>query len=173
MSSITIYNIKPFQKFDSDKTYLLLIKVNQTPPHIAIVQNGGYYSYSTHGVKIHSDINAFLSVLNKKQTPSIVIELNTEISSVSIKDYYINLNSLNENQSCLVPIKKWLVDFNNIFSHTNFIFDMIPILEGLNLISNIYNINAQHLILENNSFVLSKYNQNDINKAINNAKQLC
>ncbi len=173
MSSIVIENINSFHEFENNKTYLLLIKVNQIPPHIAVIQNGGYYSYSTHGVKIHSDVSAFLSLINKKQTPTLIFELNSEISNKKISGYYQNLNNLIENQSCLIPVKKWLIDFNSIFLQSEFIFNIIPLLQKLNLISNTYCIHAKHLISENNSFILSKYNQEDINKAINNTKQLC
>ena len=65
MSDLKFENLQPFvdSQFSSG-TYVLLINADKTPPHIAVLDKGIYYSLGVNGLRI-VPFKSFKSYLNK------------------------------------------------------------------------------------------------------------
>jgi hypothetical protein len=172
MSKVVLKNIKPFIYLDPGKTYLVLIAIDKEPPHLGFITNGKYYSVSTNGVKNGVDAEMIIKSLNKKNVPTILLEIYYNFDNTFLVEYYNSLKPLQENQSCFIPIRHILSQKDVEFRHAQYVFELIPILIAKDALTSVYHINAEHL-MKYMTFQLKEYTQEDINAAIKNVNQLC
>lgn len=157
MSDLIFENLKTFDnsQFVSG-VYVLLINADKTPPHIAVLDNGTYYSLGVNGLRI-VPFGSFKSYLNKKKSKVMFIELN--LKDLDFHSEFSKYEILNEKAStCLYPLKYTLrqqLPFNEEDVKT--IFDLFDVLKTNDVISGVFerNINAK-------SFKIKRYNLEDV-----------
>lgn len=146
----------------SSGVYVLLINADKTPPHIAVLDNGTYYSLGVNGLRI-VPYKSFKSYLDKKKSKVIFIELTLEGLDFDIE--FSKYNKLNDKAStCLYPLKYTLKQQLVFDEKTiNTIFDLMDVLKENDAISSVFerNINA-------NSFTIKQYNLDDVFLRIEN-----
>lgn len=168
MSNYSITNIKPFDKFESNETYLALIAIDKTPPHLALFSNLKYFSLSSNGVKKGVDANIILNSLNRKSIQCLFLLLSEKLDLKQVSLEFNKYSHLKKGQSCLNPIKNLLTSSDNNLGNYHYAFDLIPAMYSRNLISDAYKFNYV-----NSNFEFIQYSQEEIDLAIYNAAQLC
>ena len=163
MSDLEFKNLQSFQdKQFSKGVYILLINADKTPPHIAVLDNGIYYSLGVNGLRI-VPFNSFKTYLEKRKTKTIFIQLN--LKGLDFESEFSKFDVLNKKAStCLFPLKHTLkqqISFDE--QNVKTIFDLMEILNEKQIISSVYerNINAT-------SFSVKKYNLEDVFLRIKN-----
>lgn len=159
-----ISNIQEFKSINTTKTYLLILNALRTPPHLAFICNGLFYSLSVFGTDYKIPYETILKTIEIKHTPTLFFELNVpENTEVIIEKTFSNLQSIEVEKSCFAPIKKVISHIFNLNTEANYIFELLPYLFENKHINSIF---SKNLILENNTFGLKKYSFEDINMAI-------
>ncbi len=91
----------------------------------------------------------------------IFCELNFPISLNKAKDIFQNYGILEENKTCLGPVKKTIESELKLNIHADFIFELLPFLEAKNLVNNYFHYGLNDHILDN-YFQLHKYSKDEI-----------
>ncbi|MBN8703988.1 MAG: hypothetical protein J0M08_13050 [Bacteroidetes bacterium] len=148
--------------------FLVLLNVAKTPPHLALIANGKWYSLDTNGPTINGDTRLLLKLIQQKQLKTIVVGLSskniigenitTSIAKVMEKYTRVDIHIA----TCFTPIKEFCGSFYNIKTDTiDFVYDLLPVLEQQNYITGVYEINLSSN-LTNKSFQLKKYSMEDV-----------
>lgn len=167
MYSLTISRDDSFLTLDASSSYLCLINVESVPPHISLICQGGYFSYSVFGLKMGTNAQARVDAFSKRGLPCVFINIGDLILFEEALEKYAQLNPLQPNSSCLLPIVELLKNKGLIPKNDPlFIFNVIEWLQVNNKITKIESIGCQHLI-SNNQIQLSTYGQQEIDKQIN------
>lgn len=159
-------NIYPFTgELENNVCYLVIQNVNNIPPHIGLILKNKYYSTAVSGVKTGIGIESVLKNIQQKNIPSLFIQLNDFVVMEQLAEsIFFNYGPLNDaNKSCLFPIISVLNNALNLDLKGEFIFELLPELEKLNLIERCYSLNMQ---LENKLFEFKNYSRADINFCI-------
>ena len=152
--------------------FLCLIGTNKTPPHIALVADGKYYSTSVRGVKLGVDYKKLLKILDVKKTPTLFLKLDVVIDQNKLREVYFNYPKLTVNESCLFPIRDYFKLNNWTITNWNFVFDLVNDLLLKEKIEIAFHLKMESL-LDNNAFKLQKYTKEDIVALIKELKALC
>ena len=75
---------------------------------------------------------------------------------------------MKENQTCLLPIKDYINSIGEDVTAANFVFELIPILHNLKLISDSFS-----LYMSGSSFELKVYSKEDIVNRIVKLQETC
>ncbi|MCB9196222.1 MAG: hypothetical protein H6598_08335 [Flavobacteriales bacterium] len=162
-------NITEYHELDGQAVYLLMINVENIPPHLGLIYKGRYFSKSSLGGKFDQDAQLTLKSLIRKKIPSILVRLNMNI--VDPKAFF-NKIPLRSGESCLSPIKNLISENFSEVSSSKYVFDILEVLIASNKLSTVEHICCDKLISEGH-ITLNKYDQEDIDKAILNTKMLC
>ena len=125
--------------------WLTLVGINETPPHIAFISNGSYYSLSARKVDCGSSLSRFLNVLERRYIPILFVHILTdkviagnEAISVNllVEKIYKDLYPLeNTENTCLSPIKALFSEYySDEFSNVNYVFELLALAEKKGLI---------------------------------------
>lgn len=164
-----------------DNFFLFLFRATRIPPHIGLIFNSKVYDITLVGPNLGTDAVTFISTVKKKYTKTLFIKLNkpnfsaTEIET-TLMEAMKKFNNVSHENSCLSPIKtafKQLFDIQ--MDEVNYIFDLIPLLHQKNIVQHIFHLNLERNLQEN-TFYLQTYNQNDIQqsiKALNRVNGIC
>jgi|GEM_PF-1270253 len=120
--------------------WLALVATHETPPHIALISDGNYYSLSARKVDIGTPVERFIHTIERKHIPTIFIRIennnvivkNKAISATQIlQNTYGNLQPLkNIETTCLSPIKQTFAAFySSQFLQVNYVFELLAIAE--------------------------------------------
>jgi len=164
-----------------DNFFLFLFRATRIPPHIGLIFNNKVYDITLVGPNLGTDAVTFISTVKKKYTKTLFIKLNkpnfsaTEIET-TLMEAMKKFNNVSHENSCLSPIKtafKQLFDIQ--MDEVNYIFDLIPLLHQKNIIQHVFHLNLERNLQEN-TFYLQTYNQNNIQqsiKALNRVNGIC
>ena len=152
--------------------YLCLIATDKTPPHIALIANGKYYSTSVRGVKLGVDYMTLIKIIEQKKTPTLFIQLNIIPNFIMLNKTYANYPKLTENESCLFPIRDYFQKEEITNEHWSFVFNAVDDLLAKGIVLKSYELNMSDLI-EENLFQLKEYTKEDIIALIKELKALC
>lgn len=151
--------------------YLFLYRATRIPPHIGLIFNGKIYDITLVGSNVGIDANDFINNILKKYTKTLFIQLkkpniaDEEIISI-LENEVRKFHQVTENNTCLSPIK---TAFEQLFDipliEVHYIFDLIPLLEIKNLITNVYHLNMER-DLKSAFAILQRYDQQTINQSI-------
>lgn len=153
--------------------YLVLLNVTRVPPHLAIAVNGKLFTLSIKGPTVEGDLRSLLRIIRQRSIESIFIRLavpqvfTTEQLGEEIRKYMLAYPRVDVGlATCLAPIK----DFCGSVYHTetkniNFIYELLPKLEELNVIDTCYHLNLERY-LKKDDFFMRKYTMDDINEEI-------
>jgi len=174
--------------------WLLLVGVHESPPHIALISGGKYYSLSNRKVDCGTPLERFMNVLERKQVPALFIRLeigeqpqipkwglNSAIQSPfrgldlniekkinsQLRNIYKNLQPLgNTKQTCLSPIKEFFSEhISTDFASVNYVFELLALAEKKGLIKESVPIFCEST--NSNRVTLPKYTRIQIRNKIN------
>ena len=177
---IVVNNTLPETEINNN-FFLFLFRATRIPPHLGLIFNGKVYDITLVGPNLGTDAAAFITTVKKKYTKTLFIELNKpNVSATEIETPLVEamkkFNNVSQENSCLSPIKtafKQLFDIQ--MDEVNYIFDLIPLLYQQNIVQHIFHLNLERNLQEN-TFYLQTYNQNDIQqsiKALNRVNGIC
>jgi hypothetical protein len=152
--------------------YLCLIATDKTPPHIALIANGKYYSTSVRGVKLGVDYKTLIKIIVQKKTPTLFIQLDFKPNFIALNNAYVNYPKLTESESCLFPIRDYFQKERLTNEHWSFVFNAVDDLLTKKKVQKSYELYMATLI-EENSFKLAEYTKDDIIALIKELKSLC
>lgn len=144
----------------ANTSYLLLTELHHTPPHCSIIINQNWFSLNYNNCKNQIAFDILLKTLQKKQIPSLFLELSTPLDTsvaISIFNTYDKVN-FQKKITCITPIKQ-------IFNHHH--MNCPPNLLLFELIDWLYK--HQHitktsaLFFEPKNYVLNHYTQEILN----------
>lgn len=131
--------VSPFQSEDELNTglWLLLIGVNETPPHIALISEGKYYSVSTRKVDCGTPAENFLNAIERKRIPTLFINVVAGNNPELLQKIYSGLKPLgDEKTTCLTPIREFFAAFTSAeFKKINYVIDLLSIAERNDMLS--------------------------------------
>lgn len=152
----TLSNILPFPGADKTRTYLLLISP-ESIPHICLVQGGLYYSLTYRECENARDFLPYLQMLLKARRKMIFVEIDRSLENpwVVFKQYE---KLVGTELTCLEPVKHTLVEN----SQANYVFELIRELQEAGRITQVYHMNMEPDLGENNNFTLRVYGKEAI-----------
>lgn len=163
---------KQFKAEDLQKgLYIFIYRANRIPPHLGILLNGKVYDISLQGPNIALDVNEFYKTIGKRKMETIFIELQLPVFNNFIDEILIDCinkyQKVSEEISCLFPIREFLasVFYNPEMEKTDFIFELIPVLQDHKLVKNITQLNLDNKLISN-TLTLNTYNKEDIKNCI-------
>jgi hypothetical protein len=110
-SDYIIDSIVPYTNtvLDPIKSYLWIWHADKIPPHIGISTNEAYFSLKSSGKDIALNVSSVITLIERKQIKTLVVELKDEIPISSIDSIFYAYQNAEENKStCLTPIKEIL-----------------------------------------------------------------
>jgi hypothetical protein len=156
---------------------LLLNDVYLVPPHLAVTVNGKLFTLSVKGPTVEGDLRPLLRMIRQRAIETIFIKLSVpHLFTVhqlneEIRKYVLAYPRVDVGlATCLAPIR----DFCGSVYHAetrnvNFIYDLLPRLEALNVIDTCYHLNLDRY-LHKETFLMRKYTMDDINQEIRKAE---
>ena len=165
----------PFKSIDELNTglWLVLVGINETPPHIALISEGRYYSQSTRKVDNGTPLERFLNAIERKKTPTVFVN----IAPQPHPDNYRNLENdpgiffqalsplSNTENTCLSPIKAFFTaNYSTGFRNVNYVFELLALADKKNLLNK--NIALFCKYSDANIITLPKYTATEIRNKI-------
>jgi hypothetical protein len=168
-----MFEIEGIQSFEMNqiesRNYLILLHVDQTPPHLMLSLAGKVYGVSSEGKQNGTALQKLLTYIERKKTPSLFIELicsdSPEELATKVATAFSKYPRLIAGKtSCLSPIRDFAVSiWGNQLNEANFVFELIPLLENEKAIGTKMGLNC---VLDSDTFQMAKYNSTDISKNI-------
>ncbi|MCO6500042.1 MAG: hypothetical protein J5I47_06655 [Vicingus serpentipes] len=160
--------------------FLFMFRATKIPPHIGVITNGLLFDITSVGPNRGTDVLEFYQTCLKRKNEVVFIALKQTGSSL---DMFDNITEkvdkywkVTEEVSCLNPIKDFIEEaFDIEVNHTNFIFELLPILYDHELIEGVSQLNLSKK-LKDNVFELKKYTKEDIDnciKALTRKESIC
>ena len=118
-------NISKFKGFDAGEIYLVMFHVDKTPPHLGLVKDNKYCSITIKGVEMDVDVDTIFNVIKRKRIPTLFVGLNME-GNFDLRSYYQKYSSIiDQNISCLAPIKDVISgELNLVLKEVHVIFEI-------------------------------------------------
>ncbi len=136
-----IENITPLLPKHLDRgTFLCLFGTDKTPPHLGLVVDGKYYSTSAKGSRVGENAELILRRVKQSTIPTLFIKLDIVEDMHKLEKAFEKYPKLKENQTCLLPIKDYINSIGEDVTSANFVFELIPILHNLKLISDSFSL---------------------------------
>jgi len=165
--SLEINPLKSEEQLSSG-LWLVLAGINETPPHIAIVNEGKYYSLSTRKIDNGSPLERFMNTINRKSIPTVFVHIeSTSNYEPLLQSIYTDIQLLGNNEdTCLSPIKDFFtIYFSPEFSKVNYIFELLALAERKSLIKECITLFPENT--SSNNITLPKYTMAQIRNRIN------
>jgi hypothetical protein len=173
MSELLIKGIKKANESLFDKgTHLVLFYVNKTPPHLAIISDGKYFSITVKGDQIGEEVIPIFQLIQRKRIPTLFVSLRESVAPEFLLESFreTSLNKLGT--TCIEPISRsFRLQFSDGVDYTSVqtFFDLYELLKQTNRIQSI----SQYFLSENQlcDFTLSRYNKEDVVQFVQELKQ--
>jgi len=164
-----IENITPLLPKNLNRgTFLCLFGTDKIPPHLGLVVEGKYYSTSAKGSRVGENAELILRRVKQSAIPTLFIQLDIVVDKHKLAAAFENYPKLKENQTCLIPIKDYINSVGEDVTAADFVFELIPILHNLKLISDSFS-----LYMSGSSFELKVYSKEDIVNRIVKLQETC
>jgi len=160
--------------------FTVIAGVDKIPPHIALINEGMYYSVSAKKVEAGVPVVNFFKAISRKTIPALFIEIKRHTGLVSEGGAGITVifNSYpvlgNGPHSCLWPVRDFFAEtFSKKYSKASFVFELLAIAEKDGLIAGCKSVFMDTPSLgspqvgNHSRVVLSKYTQRQIREKIN------
>lgn len=147
--------------------WLILTGINETPPHIALVVMGKYYSLSTRKVDCGTSLERFMNTLERKHIPTLFIQIEIKANLILlVEDIYKDLKPLKDTKStCLSPIKQLFANaYSQDFLKVDYVFELIALAEQQQLVKECISVFCNDT--DSKSITLPKYNMKQIKNRI-------
>jgi hypothetical protein len=150
--------------------WVVLAGINEIPPHIALIQEGKYYSVTTNRVKVDEPVEKILKAISRKNLPTIFVRIksnNEPILSEELGEAFSVYPTLgNGEHSCLSPISDFFAKtYSAEFGNKHLVFDVLSLAQKKGMLVEgkaLYTDN-----LDNGVLHLSKYSHEQIRNKIN------
>lgn len=145
----------------SDRCYLVLTELEQTPPHCFLLQNNCWYSLNYRDCKINTPSDILFKTLLSKRKAALFLELSMLICVSDIKELFSRYRKIDVDSyvTCITPIKEIFNRYGYSFSSTTLLYEMIEILMEDKQIKKVYAINYSE-----NFYSLIHYSTNELSK---------
>lgn len=145
--------VQKITKINPKATYLLLISPDEIP-HLAIVQDGNYFSLTHKKVIINEPFSPYFSFLKRTKRKMLFLEVRTNRTDLESVFKQYTKAAPNE-MTCLVPVQQYLLKD----SQSEFVYELIPELQAANLIQAVYQLNLEEDLTESGDFNLNEYSK--------------
>jgi len=165
--------------------WLVLVGINEIPPHIALISEGKYYSLSARKVDCGTSLERLTNTLERKQIPTLFVnieEKTTESANAiassdnyrgeaipvkSLQKIYKDLQPLgNSENTCLSPIKDFFAEcYSREFTRISYVFELLALCEKKGLLKECLSLYAENT--NSNRITLPKYTMAQIRNKIN------
>ena len=164
MNGYLFENIQPATKpLLQEGIFIVLMHPDKTPPHIAMLCDGQFFSHGVTGTKIGERVEVFWKYITQKQTPVLLVKTSLNGNTEKLKIAFQKFTFANENQeTCLSPINLYLHDNHNF--NTNQIKLVFNLLDTLK--EQTEAVYSLHLALENGAYSLKTYTLESVLKRI-------
>jgi hypothetical protein len=153
--------------------WLVLAGVSEIPPHIALIENGKYYSVSARKVKAGEPVDKFLRAISRNSLPTLFISIVPPQTGGSRgAEFCFNSYPVlgNGDHSCLSPISDFFAkNYSNEFANTSLVFELLALAQEQELLLECKGIYLPQLEEERNTMrlTLPKYTHGQIREKIN------
>jgi hypothetical protein len=171
MNEPKIYNIKSLNDSLPIKTGLFIIAIDQVPPHIGLIVNNKYYSFSARGTIIGLPLENQIKKINRLKLASAIVEVDLSLNEEQVISSFQNLSMIEPGQSCFLPILDIFDSQLSMAVDGKYLFNFIPYIYSIEKVKNVYQLNADHLLDANNAIELNVYGQEAINNAITKSRK--
>lgn len=173
MNTLTPYRISVSGSLSEEDLlkgiYLVILHANRIPPHIGMIAGKKYHSLTVKGQEINYSIETLLKNIRIRKIPSLFIKLKKHpVLSLDFlsESFILNIQQFNKVESgeatCLSPVKLFFEEnFDLSSDQSNFIFELLPILEKRKLIESTYS-----LFIEHEEFELPVYSMEELEREI-------
>jgi len=157
--------------------WLVIAGIDGIPPHIALINEGRYFSVSAKRVEAGIPLQNFLKAISKRSVPTVFIQLkNVGNKTDLLKSCFEKYPTLgNGDHSCLWPIRDFSAQsYSEKYRKSEFVFELLAMAQKDNLILVCKSLYIDSLISSppqmgrwGGAIVLSKYNHSQIRERIN------
>jgi hypothetical protein len=159
--------------------WLIMAGVDDIPPHIALLNEGKYYSVSARKVDIGSPLENLLKAISRKNVPTLFIKFPQPASQLidleGIFEQYPTLGTPIQNSafniehfSCLWPVRDFFANaFGVKYSKATLVFELLKMAQDDNIILGCKSLFVDEPIFANGLVTLPKYTQEQIRERIN------
>jgi hypothetical protein len=164
MNGYLFENIQPASKELLEKgTFIVLMHPDKTPPHIALLCDGRFFSHGVTGTKLGESVELFWKYITQKQTPVLFVKTSLIGNTEAVKNCFQQFTFEGEKEeTCLSPIKLYLSENHKI--NTNQIKLIFNLLDALK--EQTEGVYSKHLPLENGAYSLKTYTLESVLKRI-------
>jgi len=153
--------------------WLILAGINEIPPHIALIQNGKYYSVSARKVKLGEPVERFLKAISRNSLPTLFIGIKRcadipPMGGLRGAEEFFNSYSVlgNGDHSCLSPISDFFAkNYAAEFANASVVFELLAVAQKQDLL-----LECKSLFVglnDKETIVLPKYMHKQIREKIN------
>ncbi|MBL17809.1 MAG: hypothetical protein CL848_02895 [Crocinitomicaceae bacterium] len=142
-------------------TGIVLSGNNFIPPHLGLVISGNYFSCSANSVKTNVPFSRIFNKLKRRNHKLLIAELDIPISIQKSREIFNDYGVLCDDKTCLGPVKKTIEFHLNQNFKSNFIFELLPVLEEKRIIKSYLQFNLDAYI-SNNGFNLPTYTKEEV-----------
>ena len=174
--SFEVSSVKSEKEFNTG-LWLVLIGINETPPHIALVYWGKYYSLSTGKVDCGTHVDRIINTIMRKNIPSVFVRVSENTMPIAGNEAAspnILLNSIFKDlkpltgteMTCLSPVREFFTAcFSSEFIGVNYVFELLALAESKGLLKDCFSLFP--LVAASNVITLPKYTMAQIRNTIN------
>ena len=167
MNAYLLEDIQPATKpLLQQGTFIVLMHPDKTPPHIAMLCSGQFFSHGVTGTKAGENFEVFWKYITQKQTPVMFVKTSLNGNTAAMTLAFQNATFAEGSQhTCLSPIKTYLSDNHNINTNQiKLIFNLLNTLKTQT--EGVYSMN---LALDNNTYSIQTYT---LESVLNRIQQL-
>ncbi len=165
--AIVLDSLLPLPQNLSEGLYLALVGTNQLPPHVALIHQGLYFAQTVKGPQVGRQAADVISVLQNRQIPLLLLELNSTRSQDSPESFFSAQKPLEKDHSCIEPIVDYLKQTLNLQVIQPFLHGLIQALLDAQHVRHSY----AHPLPPISKFILEPYGQERIDLRIANLQK--
>ena len=158
-------SLSPFhQELWGKGSYLVLVHVDRTPPHLMLAVDGKLFDWSLHGVREGVPLQPLFKRLVEKGSQILAIQLRAIDPSICSRHF--NKNKAVSYQTCLDVIVQVMRESYALKDlNATVIFEALAVLQKENLILGMYECNIDATV-----FSMKRYTRTDVNRTIEELK---
>ena len=151
-----VAGVKSLNWLNPSANYLILINPEKIP-HLGLIKKGHYYSLTYKKTQLKEPFKPYFNFLKRSGRAMLFLEIKTDLDEVEeVFERYEK--AVVGKTTCLHPIRETILPS----SQANFIYELLPELEQIEVIGQAFHVNMDDLLDENLDFTLSTYDKNSI-----------
>ena len=139
------------------------------PPHVGLLLGNKYYSCTVNGLKLGVSFTQFCQILSRKKQKVVIFNTSLNLDKKLVESVFIEYQNLGVDYSCYKPLKRCFELVKNKPINAEFVYELIELLTVENNITATYHFGFD-LISNNKPVEIPRYNKQDVENCINNAK---